>query len=200
MMSLGLACPQKRRGKVKAKAGWADRQRTQGLCVFTLKPPCWTGQIPPCEVCPAKLKPDAARSFGPAASGFLQIWWAVQDLNLWPPPCKGGAQPTELTAQILSSIYLPGLVGKFIGAGRQIFPVSDGALKELDVPARSEYPVSKTRTKPLCADLSESPYSLFLPFASLLHALRAALPWLRSTIRAASPAQVARQKFPNGQR
>ena len=25
-------------------------------------------------------------------------WWAVQDLNLWPPPCKGGAQPTELTA------------------------------------------------------------------------------------------------------
>ena len=29
----------------------------------------------------------------------FHIWWAVQDLNLWPPPCKGGAQPTELTAR-----------------------------------------------------------------------------------------------------
>ena len=26
-------------------------------------------------------------------------WWAVQDLNLWHPPCKGGALPTELTAR-----------------------------------------------------------------------------------------------------
>ena len=25
-------------------------------------------------------------------------WWAVQDLNLWPPPCEGGALPAELTA------------------------------------------------------------------------------------------------------
>ena len=32
-------------------------------------------------------------------------WWAVQDLNLWPPPCKGGAQPTELTAH--DSAFLP---------------------------------------------------------------------------------------------
>ena len=29
---------------------------------------------------------------------YRSSWWAVQDLNLWPPPCKGGAQPAELTA------------------------------------------------------------------------------------------------------
>ena len=23
------------------------------------------------------------------AGGFDFPWWAVQDLNLWPPPCKG---------------------------------------------------------------------------------------------------------------
>ena len=27
-------------------------------------------------------------------------WWAVQDLNLWPPPCEGGALPAELTALV----------------------------------------------------------------------------------------------------
>lgn len=26
------------------------------------------------------------------------LWWAVQDLNLWPPPCESDALPTELTA------------------------------------------------------------------------------------------------------
>lgn len=26
------------------------------------------------------------------AGGFDFPWWAVQDLNLWPPPCKGSPQ------------------------------------------------------------------------------------------------------------
>ncbi len=36
-------------------------------------------------------------------------WWAVQDLNLRPPPCKGDALPTELTAQgmIISGTPMP---------------------------------------------------------------------------------------------
>ena len=29
----------------------------------------------------------------------LCVWWAVQDLNLRPLPCKGNALPTELTAR-----------------------------------------------------------------------------------------------------
>ena len=35
------------------------------------------------------------------------VWWAVQDLNLWPPPCKGGAQPTELTARCTVACFYP---------------------------------------------------------------------------------------------
>ena len=27
-------------------------------------------------------------------------WWAVQDLNLRPPPCEGDALPAELTARV----------------------------------------------------------------------------------------------------
>lgn len=29
----------------------------------------------------------------------LPMWWAVQDLNLWPPVCKTGALTAELTAR-----------------------------------------------------------------------------------------------------
>ena len=32
------------------------------------------------------------------------FWWAVQDLNLWPPPCEGGALPAELTARLRGSL------------------------------------------------------------------------------------------------
>lgn len=31
---------------------------------------------------------------------YRSAWWAVQDLNLRPPPCEGGALPAELTALI----------------------------------------------------------------------------------------------------
>ena len=27
-------------------------------------------------------------------------WWMLQGLNLWPPPCKGDALPTELNIQL----------------------------------------------------------------------------------------------------
>ena len=32
-------------------------------------------------------------------------WWAVQDLNLRPPPCEGDALPAELTAQRKNLYY-----------------------------------------------------------------------------------------------
>ena len=40
----------------------------------------------------------------------VKMWWAVQDSNLWPMPCKGIALPTELTAQdyTLFSAHLVG--------------------------------------------------------------------------------------------
>ena len=30
---------------------------------------------------------------------YIPAWWAVEDLNLWPPACKTNALPAELTAQ-----------------------------------------------------------------------------------------------------
>ena len=55
----------------------------------------------PCILAERKgLEPSASGVTGRRYNrlNYRSSWWAVQDLNLWPPPCKGGAQPTELTA------------------------------------------------------------------------------------------------------
>ncbi len=55
----------------------------------------------PCILAERKgLEPSASGVTGRRYNrlNYRSGWWAVQDLNLWPPPCKGGAQPTELTA------------------------------------------------------------------------------------------------------
>ena len=46
-------------------------------------------------------------------------WWAVQDLNLWPPPCEGGALPAELTA--LSGKEMYSRLGDFVKHLLRIF-------------------------------------------------------------------------------
>jgi hypothetical protein len=50
-------------------------------------------------------KPQAVFGFCSLLSGFyLQIAtkskWTRRDSNSWPPPCEGGALPTELRAQV----------------------------------------------------------------------------------------------------
>ena len=35
----------------------------------------------------------------------LFLWWALEDSNFWPSPCKGDALPTELNALALRHIY-----------------------------------------------------------------------------------------------
>ena len=33
------------------------------------------------------------------------LWWALEDSNFWPSPCKGDALPTELNALIAFGMY-----------------------------------------------------------------------------------------------
>ena len=61
----------------------------------------------PCFLAERKgLEPSASGVTGRRYNrlNYRSGWWAVQDLNLWPPPCKGGAQPTELTAHDLRTL------------------------------------------------------------------------------------------------
>ena len=42
------------------------------------------------------------------SSGLL--WWALEDSNFWPSPCKGDALPTELNARTPYLIFIHQLV------------------------------------------------------------------------------------------
>ena len=71
------------------------------LAATTKKSALWIFHSAPCILAERKgLEPSASGVTGRRYNrlNYRSRWWAVQDLNLWPPPCKGGAQPTELTA------------------------------------------------------------------------------------------------------
>ena len=80
---------------------------------------CRAGQIAPAE--DTSLE-DASRKIK-VPQGFsrlaglprFQKWWAVQDLNLWPSPCKGDALPAELTARNLAVCRRVGAEAAFSG-------------------------------------------------------------------------------------